>query len=288
MYQREVSRLGQTNNSLHLELMALKESASLNQEKWRVALRKLEAENSDLKALCDIHKAKCTEVEAERDAVKSRLDGLYNKVYNPASQKTLKDPALRVKKQNSLRKQEFKVAEGLEAGESIRGFTKSQQEWAQELQDSDERVKRYQEQVEELIKAKEELQEDLRIGEERLRNRDLEIERLSGILNSGEFAVKVPKRVAKETKEEEIRVLNERLDLVNAEYMRMEDELSLAKTRLAQVGNVHMERDVLTLKLDEANREIAKLTQVLSIGGNGKSSFETEKRGFSAGEKGKD
>jgi chromosome segregation ATPase len=249
MYQSEITRLGTENNRLHLEMMKIKEQTSECQEKWRVSNKKLENEKSDLKVLNEIHKLKIQELESEKDHLKSKFESLYNKIYNPASQKSLKDPNLSSKSQNSVRKQEFRMSKPLSSSESVH-LTKSQQEWAQELQDSDDRVKKYQEQVEDLIKLKEDLQEDVKILEERTRIREEEILRLSNILNSGEFAMKVPKRVAESNNEELIRTLNERLDLINSEFMNCEEELTLAKERLSQVGNVHQERDVLSLKLE--------------------------------------
>lgn len=261
--------------------MKIKEYASESQEKWRVSNKKLENEKNDLKALCEIHKLKIKELEAQFDQQRSKFDSLYNKIYNPSSQKSLKDPSLSIKSQNSVRKQEFKLSKPLNHSEpSV--FSKSQQEWAQELQDSDDRVKKYQEQIEDLVKLKEDLQEDLKIAEERCRVREEEVMRLSNLLNSGEFAVKVPKRVAESNNEDLIRTLNERLDLVNSEFMRCEEELTVANERLSQVGDVHFERDNLMMKLEEATREIGRLSMVVGKG----MSMETEKRYYLGNGKG--
>ena len=279
MYQSEITRLGTENNRLHLEMMKTKEQASESQEKWRVSNKKLENEKNDLKTLNEIHKVKIQELEIEKDQLKSRFESLYNKIYNPASQKSLKDANLSIKSQNSVKKQEFKLSKNLPQSETS-SFSKSQQEWAQELQDSDDRVKKYQEQVEDLIKLNEDLQEDVKLLEIRVKSRDEEVARLSNLLNSGEFALKVPKRVAESNNEELIKTLNERLDLINSEFMKCEEELTVAKDRLSQVGNVHLERDVLSLKLEEASREIARLTMVAGVGNSdsGKFSMNTEKR----------
>jgi len=267
-------------------MMNIKEQASESQEKWRVSNKKLESEKNDLKVLCEIHKLKIQELEAQFDQQRSKFESLYNKVYNPSSQKSLKDSTLSIKSQNSVRKQEFKLSKPLSHSEpSV--FSKSQQEWAQELQDSDDRVKKYQEQVEDLVKLKEDLQEDLKIAEERCRIREEEVMRLSNLLNSGEFALKVPKRVAESNNEDLIRTLNERLDLVNSEFMRSEEELTVAKERLSQVGDVHLERDTLMMRLEEATREIGRLSMVVGNSGVGKGmSMETEKRYYLANGKG--
>lgn len=278
-YQREITRLGTENNTLHQAMMKLKEQTSESQEKWRVSNKKLENEKNDLKALNEIHKLKIQELESQSDQYRSKFESLYNKIYNPSSQKSLKDSSLSLKSQNSVRKQEFKLSKPLSQSDpSV--FSKSQQEWAQELQDSDDRVKKYQEQLEDVIKLKEDLQEDLKIAEDRCRVREEEIMRLSNLLNSGEFAMKTPKRVAENNNEELIKTLNERLDLINSEFMRCEEELTVAKERLSQVGDVHLERDILTLKLEEATKEIGRLSMAIGNSNVGKGSFETEKRYF--------
>ena len=49
----------------------------------------------------------------------------------------------------------------------------------------------------------------------------------------------------------------------------MDQELTIARSRLAQVGNVHEERDYLLLKLDSAQMEISKLQETLALGEGG-------------------
>ena len=269
MYQREVSRLGKENNKLHIEIMNIKETSSASQEKWRVSLKKLETEVNDLKILVSIHQTRYSELESEKDELKTRLDTVLTKIYNPANERGLNDPSLSIREQNLIRKQEFRISSALNESESLSGFTKSQLEWAQELQDSDERIKKYQEQTEDLIKIKEDLQTEIGRSDEKLKNRDKEIERLVEILNSGEFATKVPKRLEKEENQEKLKILTERLDFVNSEYMKMDQELTIARSRLAQVGNVHEERDYLLLKLDSAQMEITKLQETLALGEGG-------------------
>ena len=262
-YQRELSRLGVENNNLHLELMNIKEVQSSSQEKWRVTCKRLENECEDLKALSSIQQHKYSELETERDNLKFKLDKVLIKMYNPTKEKGLKDPSLSLNAQNRLRRQEFKITGMLNESEDIRGFSRSQQEWAQEFQNSDERIKRYQEQVEELIIIKEDLQEEIKRFQVKLNNRDNEIQRLMDILNSGEFALKAPTRVEKVETSEKIHTLNERLDFINGEYMKMEQELIVAKQRLSQVGNVHEERDLLLISLDDAKKEIAVLKELV-------------------------
>lgn len=263
MYQREISRIGIQNNDLHSELMNIKELQASSQEKWRVACKKLESECEDLKSLNSIQQSKFSELEAEKDKVKARLDRVLTKIYNPGSEKGLKDQNLSVKEQNAVKKQEFRISASLNPSENLRGLTKSQHEWAQELQDSDERLKQCQEQIEDLISMKEDLIEEVQRGKEKVKSRDLEIERLVGILNDGEFAVKVPKRVGNRESIEKVLVLNERMDFVNSENVKMEKELRIARERLAQVGNVHEERDLLLGKLEEALRENKKLKGIV-------------------------
>lgn len=261
-YQREVTRLASDNNRLHLELMNTKESLSSSQEKWRVACKKLENECEDLKLLSSIQKTKYSELQTEKDELKSKLDGVLTKLYN--SNNGLKDSNLSITESNQGRKQEFNITNRLKESENIRGFTRSQQEWAQELQDSDERVKAYQDQLEEILKLKEDQQQEIIRCNEKINNRDQEIQRLLEILQSGEFAAKVPVRVSKQETTEQLSLLNERLDFLNTENIQMEKELHLARSRLAQIGNVHEERDILLLKLDDANKIIAKLQENLT------------------------
>ena len=262
-YQRELSRLGVDNNNLHLELMSIKELHSSSQEKWRVTFKRLEVECDDLKTLSSIQQSKFSELEVERDGLKCRLEEILTKVYNPSSERGIKDSNLSLQEQNVLRKQEFRISATLQPSESTRGFTRSQHEWAQELQDSDERIKKYQEQVEDMITLKEDLQAEIQRLETKVGNRDQEIERLMEILNSGEFAIKAPKRVAKVENIETMKVLNERLDFVNGENIKMEQELKVAKNRLAQIGNIHEERDILMLSLENATKEINRLKQLV-------------------------
>ena len=263
-YQRELSRLVLDNNRLHLELMNTKELHSSSQEKWRVACKRLELDCEDLRALSSIQQDRFSELEAEKDGLRCRLEEVLSKVYNPTSERGIKDSNLSMQEQNVVGKREFRISARLEESEAGRGFTRSQQEWAQELQDSDERVKKYQEQVEDVNSSREELKGEIERLGNKVANRDQEIERLVEILNSGEFAVKAPKRVAREENIEKIKVLNERLDLVNGENMKMEQELKVAKKKLAQIGNVYGERDALMISLENAAKEIEGLKQLVA------------------------
>ena len=128
MYQREVSRLGKENNKLHIEIMNIKETSSASQEKWRVSLKKLETEVNDLKILVSIHQTRYSELESEKDELKTRLDAVLTKIYNPANERGLNDPSLSIREQNLIRKQEFRISSALNESESLSGFTKSQLE----------------------------------------------------------------------------------------------------------------------------------------------------------------
>ena len=128
MYQREVSRLGKENNKLHIEIMNIKETSSASQEKWRVSLKKLETEVNDLKILVSIHQTRYSELESEKDELKTRLDTVLTKIYNTANERGLNDPSLSIREQNLIRKQEFRISSALNESESLSGFTKSQLE----------------------------------------------------------------------------------------------------------------------------------------------------------------
>ena len=108
--------------------MNIKETSSASQEKWRVSLKKLETEVNDLKILVSIHQTRYSELESEKDELKTRLDAVLTKIYNPANERGLNDPSLSIREQNLIRKQEFRISSALNESESLSGFTKSQLE----------------------------------------------------------------------------------------------------------------------------------------------------------------
>ena len=248
--QRETQRLTKQNNDLHLELMHLKEETDAADNKWRASVKRLEGELTDLRFLLETAKQKQKKTEVECAQTRDRLESLQSRTYVPSAQKGVKDPLLPRGETNvGGRAQAFETSGPLEApGRSSSGApgrAKANEEWASELREADERSRRFQEEAEKWSQLKTASDQAISRLQEQVSNRDQEIIRLSELVLTKPNTEQVYQRYRQETSEQNVTKLNERMDFLNGENTKLEEQLKVARAQLAKVSGLLQENESL-------------------------------------------
>lgn len=272
--QNEVASLMKKNNELHLHLMTTKEDIDSKDTFWRASIRKLEVENSDLNFLIRKSKDDFSKIESQNSELRLRLDGLMTKTYT--TQKPISDG-----KDVYLGKvQAYHMPKGLR-NSTFEGFSKPDTVWANELRAADERTKKILEELEECAKEKGALEDEVRRVKVLLENRNSEITRLTSMIGT-EFK---PELITNKYKENlnnaNIEQLNDRIDLLNSENIKLEGEL--AQARIWQERFYEIEKENLFIvesmaELRNQNQNLQLKIGMVKKGGKGfASTGENEK-----------
>ncbi|OMJ67608.1 hypothetical protein SteCoe_35173 [Stentor coeruleus] len=263
--QNEVASLMKKNNELHLYLMTTKEEIDSKDTFWRASIRKLEVENSDLNFLIRKSKDDFSKFESQNSELRLRLDGLMTKTYT--TQKPINDG-----KDVYLGKvQTYHLPKGLK-NSVFEGFSKPDTVWANELRAADERTKKILEELENCAKEKSTFEDEVRRLKVLLENRNSEITRLTSMIGT-EFK---PELITNKYKENmnnvNIEQLNDRIDLLNSENIKLEREL--AQARIWQERFYEIEKENLSIvesmvELRNQNQNLQLKIGMVKKGGKG-------------------
>ena len=255
--QNEVSVLMKKNNELHLHLMSVKEDSDSKESFWRASGRKLEAEISDLKFIIQKNKDDMTRLENQNMDLRVRLDSLMSKSYS--SQKVVNE----VKDTNLGRMQNFELAKPLSSS-NFPGFAKPDTVWANELRAADERTKRIQEELESYKKGKSTSEDEIKRLKSQIEARNLEIARLSAMIGA-DFK---PELITHNYKENQtntnIEQLNDRIDFLNNENIKLENELGKAKQGQQRFFELEKENKFMVNNLSDLRNQNQSLHQKIS------------------------
>lgn len=253
------------NNDLHLHLMATKEDIDSKDSFWRASVRKLERENSDLNFLVSKTKDDMARMENQNLELRTRLDGLMSKNY--ASQKVIND----FKDGNISRNQGFDVSKPLNST-SFNGFAKPDPVWANELRTADERTRKLQGEVEDYKKIKVSSDDEVNKLKILIQNRDLEIARLTAMIGVDLKPELIVNRHKENLNNSNIEQLNDRIDFLNKENIKLENELSKAKLSIEKFfdlekENKYMVDNISDLRTQNQNLNL-KLAELEKLGKN--------------------
>lgn len=232
--QNEVSVLMKKNNDLHLHLMSTKEDFDSKDSFWRASVRKLEAENGDLKFLAKKGKDDLARQESQNMDLRTRLDSLMSKSY--ASYKLPNGLADSSQGKN----QGFELSRPLASGLAS-PFAKPDSVWANELRAADERTRKVQEELEVFRTGKVMFEDEIKRVESQLESRNLEILRLSAMVGADSKSELITKNYREGLNSANIEQLNDRVDFLNKENVKLENEL--VKVRQGQQRFFELEKE---------------------------------------------
>lgn len=272
--QNEVASLMKKNNELHLHLMSTKEDFDSKDSFWRASVRKLEVENSDLNFLIKKTKDDLSRMESQNLDLRTRLDTFMAKTY------TTQKPINEGKDMNVGRVQTFDLSRPLNSS-VFGGFSKPDNVWANELRASDERTKRVLEELEDCRKGKITLDDEVRRIKSLLDSRNLEISRLSAMIGTEFKPELLTNKYRESLTSANIEQLNDRIDLLNKENIKLENELSKAKSGLDRFLELEKENKFMVENLSELRNQNQslqiRLSELDKIGKGLISTGETEK-----------
>ena len=279
--QNEVSSLMKKNNDLHLHLMSTKEDFDSKDSFWRASVRKLEAENSDLKFLINKTKDDTGRLETQNMELRTRLDSLMSKTYT--SQKPVNGDS------NLGRSQNFELSKPL--GSSIaQTFAKPDSVWANELRASDERTRKVQDELEEYKTRKILIEDEVIRVKSQVESRNLEIARLTAMIGADFKPEFITNNYRESLNSANIEQLNDRVDFLNKENVRLEAEGSRLKQGQNKFLEIEKENKYMVENLSELRNQNQglqmKLAELERLGNRLGSGQEVESLRLANGELG--
>jgi chromosome segregation ATPase len=269
--QRENTRL-QESNDLHLELMRTKEDCDARDNKWLASVKKLEGEVQDFKFLVERSKQDYARLEKDNNELRNKLDAIMAKTYLPSTAKGLQYRVLKTQETNiSAKGQSFEISRSLRPSEEeTQPFRRENAEWANELRQVDDRVRRLQDELETVRRESLELLDELDRFKELVGAREREITRLSQTLGEGFDVNSLRLRYKEQDTSKTMEQLNERIDFLNGENIHLHESLSTAQAKLTKVSNLFEENEGLNhtiADLRQRNKVLrTKVDQLLSQG----------------------
>jgi chromosome segregation ATPase len=267
--QRETHRLTKENNALHLELMKVKENSDAREDQWRATVKRLEGENSDLKFLIEKLKRDLKKSESANLKLRTQCDNAMSKAYLPSSHKGLEPHPLNT--DNLIgRTQDFDLPRPLKPNEKQAAHaTGTQIGWENEIRKAEERATRVQEELDNLSRSKLALEDEISHMRKQVQNRDREIERLTDALGEKISVETIARKHKLDSTEEAMKYMNERIDYLNSENVRLETELAKARTQLNKVSGVLQDNDTLQGAVNELRNKnsvlISKLRELEEV-----------------------
>lgn len=256
--QSEVSRLMKQNNDLHLSMMKVKEESDQKDHQWRASAKKIEAEKTDLHFLVDKTKDDLRRMEQQNVKLKSRLDTVMSKTYAGKGIPSANSPESNI----MGRVQGFEVSKLLPQNGRVEDFRRPDQTWANELRAADERSHRFQEELEQQNRARSLLEDENARLKQQIEVRNQEILRLSSVHD-----VKVDQLAAKHQQSViagQMHQLNERIDYLNSENIRLETELDSAQQSLSKFFSMEKENKHVVESLAQLRNQNQALRQRLA------------------------
>jgi centrosomal protein CEP135 len=267
-FQTETSRLTKQNNDLHIDLMRVKEDCDSRENAWRASVKKLESECEDLKYLVARAKEDMNDLEQQNLDLRTRLDNAMSKSYLPSTNKGI-EPKARREANTIGHTQAFEIARTLKPGSLEMGRVDN--EWVGELRQADERNQRLQDQLSKLSREKTSLEEQLVYMKDQVRRRDAELERVSSIVGQTVNLERIQAKYHQDSAVENIQRLNEKIDFLNKENLRLEQELEKAQKILSDTnGRVEQNQGLVNsvAELRAQNQALQKKVLELATLGN--------------------
>lgn len=258
--QNELSLTLKKNNELHLHLMSTKEEFDSKTSFWRASMTKLEEENSDLNFYVKKLKDDISRHEASNVDLRTRLDTVMSKSYT--SQKPVAEVSLG-------KNQVFELNKPL-PNTNFAGFTKPDSVWANELRAADERNRKLQEEIDNVRKNKNLVDDEIKRMQNMLENRNLEITRLTAMIGVDFKPEMITTKYRESVKNANIEQLNDRIDLLNKENIKLESELGKARQGVERFCELEKENRFMVENLGELRNQnnslLNKLAELERIG----------------------
>ena len=254
--QNELSLTLKKNNELHLHLMSTKEEFDSKTSFWRASMTKLEEENADLNFYVKKLKDDISRHESSNVDLRTRLDGLMSKTYT--NQKAIVDGSLG-------KNQVFELNKPLN-GTNFAGFNKPDSVWANELRAADERNRRLQEEVENVRRGKGLAEDEVKRIQSMLENRNLEITRLTGMIGTDFKPEMITTKYRESVRNANLEQMNDRIDLLNKENVKLEMELGKARQGLNRFCDLEKENKFMVENLSELrNQNSGLMSKLMSL-----------------------
>lgn len=236
--KKENARVTKENNSLHKEIILVKENLSQNDNNWQRQYKQLESEYNDIKQafLAKGHKIK--ELERRNLKLEERLDSIMSKIYKP-DMRQITAPMYPQGEENEFgSKQHMEIAYLLEQETNREIKTKEEEDLVNQICAADERVQIMTKELSAYKSFKEDAEIRIRELESMISERDKEISRLNSLYMGADNIDKMNIEFIEKENRETISKLNAQLDYINKENNRLHH--TIADLRCKNKGNTGM------------------------------------------------
>ena len=262
-YRADNARVIKENIELHKKIINLKENAEQRTRELKAILRRLEHENTDLKFLNTQYLQRLRVVEKDSERKTIQILELQEKNF----QAVIQTPGGK-KKQIPFRRQRMEIDCILPDSKNVKSNTKGftvppppDPYVVNLLQVADQRMADLQSMTEEEKKEKERLEESLQSMRKQVENREIEIERLTGLLKGGRPAEALAADGARHSQEKMVAHLNIQVDFLQQASRELEKKLSVCEGNKAQLEEKVAELSSKNARICSELQEIGDLVK---------------------------
>ncbi len=271
----ENQKIVNENNSLHREMIRIKEEIDKKEMKFESTIRKLNEEKEEMRFLLSQKEISIKNAEQETDSIRKKLNEILQKVYGDynnqglaGAEKMLKTGA--TKPMNIIgKKTEFFLPNALEnniqtqansdiAFKSLNNNLSDKEEWARDLREADERALKFRNETKLIEEKNKELLQKMEGLEKQIQARDLEIKRLSDNYYLSDNLEEIKVKYQSNHLQNQVDKLNLQIDFLNRRNHELEESNKFYEAKCNGKSIKSLEKELEKLNL-EKKQQISKM-----------------------------
>ena len=274
----ENQKIVNENNSLHREMIKIKEEIDKKEVKFETAIRKLNEEKDEMKFLIQQKDIAIKSSESETDSIRRKLNEILQKVYGDYNNSGLAgaDKLLKTgttKPMNIIgKKTEFFLPNAIEnnnsnlinadtAFKSLNNNLSDKEEWARDLREADERALKFRNETKFAEEKIKELSHKMEGLEKQIHARDMEIKRLNDNYFLSDNLEEIKVKYQANHLQSNVEKLNLQIDYLNKRNHELEESHKFYETKCNGKTIKLLEKDIEKLNA-EKKLQISKISQL--------------------------
>ena len=280
--RRENQKIVNENNSLHREMIKIKEEIDKKELKFESAIRKLNEEKEEMRFLIQQKDLAIKNAEGETDNIRRKLNEILQKVYGDynnsglaGAEKLLKTGT--TKPMNIIgKKTEFFLPNAIEntitnhlnadtAFKSLNNNLSDKEEWARDLREADERAIKFRNETKMSEERNKELSFKIEGLDKQIHARDIEIKRLNDNYFLSDNLEEIKVKYQSNHLQSNVEKLNLQIDYLNKRNHDLEENNKYHETRCngktiklleKEIEKINAEKKTQTTKLAQLQNQI--------------------------------
>jgi centrosomal protein CEP135 len=258
--KKDNARVVKENNSLHQEIITVKENLAQNDNNWQRMQKQLESEYNNIKQALQAKNYKITELETRNLQLENRLDSVMSKAYK---QDIRQITPLMVSEENEIgAKQHMELVYQLQKETTMEVRNEDEHNLINQICAADERVQIMSKELSVYRQFKDEAESRIKDLEGMIYQRDTEITRLNNLYMGADNLDKMNIEFIEKENSDTIAKLNSQLDYINKENNRLQQIISDLKCKNKGNTGMYLENKKVVSRIEVLKKENDELRRV--------------------------